>query len=110
MSAKLDELKVQLAELSVDELLTLMERITVELRHKIIPNGKTPAKVVEPEPENKPYLPGTYRPTKEQIEASLAAMFTPEERAEAAKVDRTKLARPHRSVTEIINEDREDRF
>lgn len=50
MSTKLDELKARLTELSIDELLTLLEQITIQLRHKISLNGSTPSKVIEEAP------------------------------------------------------------
>jgi hypothetical protein len=47
MAEKIDELKAQLAELAVDELLTLMEHITAELRQRLTKNVNTFANLAE---------------------------------------------------------------
>jgi hypothetical protein len=66
--------------------------------------------VEQTQPIRRVKIPGAYRPTAEEIEASLASIFTPEELAEIEKVDLSKLPTGLKSVTEILNEDREDRF
>ncbi len=55
-------------------------------------------------------LPGAYQPTAEEVEASLAKIFTPEEMVEMDKVDLDNLPVGAKSLSEMINEDREDRF
>jgi predicted transcriptional regulator len=62
----------------------------------------TPARWVE--------IPGAYRFSPSEIEAELAEIFTPEELAEIAKTDLSNLPPGTKTVTEILSEDREDRF
>ncbi|NWJ98910.1 MAG: hypothetical protein HXX20_24480 [Chloroflexi bacterium] len=66
--------------------------------------GATKARRVE--------IPGAYRPTAEQVTAHLKAVFSPEQLAEIAKVDVSNLKLPlgAKTTTEILNEDREERF
>lgn len=113
MSSDLEETLVKLDKLSFDELLTLQEQLTLQLRAKKQPEE---APKIEPLPNEQPShyvkIPGAYQPTKEQIEARLAAIFTTEELARIKPFDASKL-RPlppdAKSLSEIVNEDREDR-
>jgi hypothetical protein len=111
MSSKLESMKSELSELSVSELLSLMEQLAAELRHKTTTNGNTkPAKTkVEPQVQGV-RLPHAYRPTKEQVEASLNAIFKPEDLAQMGRTDFSKLPPLPKTITEYLSEDREDRF
>lgn len=108
---------LKVREFSVDELLTVQKTVAAELKQK---TAKSPVVTQNPnhsaerfnEPEGRINIPGAYRPTKAQIEAHLSAIFTPEQRAEFDKVDlsQIKLLPGAKSSTELISEDREDRF
>ncbi len=70
-----------------------------------------------PNPSNnqkgrRPSIPGTYRPKVEDVQAHLSEMFTPEELAKASKADIKKIAtKPgEKTITEVIDEEREDRL
>jgi hypothetical protein len=101
MSNKLEELKAELEQLSADELRLLISQIEQLLKRK---NEQT-----KPKSENKPILPSAFRITLEEVEDSLLKTFTPEELAEAAKVDLSKIPPLPKTITEYISEDREDR-
>ncbi len=105
-------------EFSVSELLAMQETITQELKQK---TANVPAPKPEPisapgrfgQPQRKIIIPGAYETTPAEVEAELAAIFTPEERAEMAKVDLINLPplpAGAKTSTQIISEDREDRF
>jgi hypothetical protein len=107
MSADLDLITTKVVSLSVDELLTLQAQITDQLRHRINPNKPLTTPAEREAIWAKVSLP---KPTPEQLEADLAAMFPPELRAEFGKVDlRNKVIGP-KSASEMVNEDREDRI
>lgn len=105
MSRGLEEIVNKLPELSFEELLELQTEIIQYLRvsqaTKSSP-GTTPYRRVE----------GFYRASEEEVEAELSAILTPEELAETKnnKFDTSKLPPLPRSLTDIISEDREDRF
>ena len=101
MSVALDEVLEAMNHLSPDELLLVQEQLQSQLQTASKLNNLEKGRV---------NIPGSYRPTPEQIEALLAAMFTPEQRREIDAVDLTKLPTNLPSVTEMISEDREDRF
>lgn len=64
-------------------------------------------------PENKLLnIPGTHRRTKEEIEAHLRNIFTPEQLIEIAQTDISNIVLPPgaKTTAEILEEDREDRF
>jgi hypothetical protein len=106
MSADLDLISEKVANLSVDELLLLQERITSYLRQKVVPPKPTTAEEREAA-WAKVFMP---KPTPEQIEAEIAYIFPPEIRAEFGKTDwKNKVIEP-KSASEMVNEDREDRF
>lgn len=111
MSSKLDEILPAVEELSVEELWSLQERVLNRLRAKTTTstngNGQTKEAKL---PDKHVVIPGAYRRSPEKIEAFLATIFTPEELARMGKTDFSKLPRPEKSITEIISEDREDRF
>jgi hypothetical protein len=54
-------------------------------------------------------LPSAFRRTPEEVEESLASIFTPEQLAAAAAADLSNLANLSPSLSETLNEDREDR-
>ena len=58
---------------------------------------------------NPEYERGQYR-TREEIEALLATIFSAEELAAIGKTDFSKLPIGAKSLSEMVNEDREDRF
>jgi len=105
MSIDLDLVLAKVKGLSVAELLTVKETIQSELQQK--QSATEPAQAGQPQ---RVIIPGSYRPSKEQIEAELARLFTPEELAEMDKVDLSKIDIGPKSASEMINEDREDRF
>lgn len=55
---------------------------------------------------------GFYRATAEEVEAELVAIFTPQQLAEIHATNFAELNLPTlpRSLTEMISEEREDRF
>ena len=56
-------------------------------------------------------IPQAYRRKPEEVEATLLAVFGPEQLAAMKDVDLTNLGPGSKTVTEIISsEDREDRF
>ncbi len=114
MSNKLEELGHELKELSVTELVSLIEQAAAELRRKTkdMPNGNGPVEASQTEDpvQRGVHLAHAYRPTKEEVEARMKRIFTPEELEEAAKVDLTQLPPLPKTITEYISEDREDRF
>jgi hypothetical protein len=107
----LEEVQSKIKELSAADLRLLQEQIEAELRQKTSPPQSTSTKQTAEKPVTLlDLIPGAYRPTKEQIEAHLAAVFTSEERARMGKTDFSKLPVGAKTVTEMISEDREDRF
>jgi phosphatidylserine decarboxylase len=109
MSADLDLLLSKVKDLSVEELRTLQATITQELSYKTGPvsNGRAAA---SPQPNRYLQIPGAIRRTREEIEALLATIFSAEELAAIGKTDFSKLPIGAKSLSEMINEDREDRF
>lgn len=59
---------------------------------------------------NRIFIPGTRRPTKEEVEARLARIFTSEQLAEIARTDVSNIVLPPgaKTTAEILDEDRED--
>ncbi len=115
MSVNLEQVLSQVRNLGVSELLTIQETITQELRRKTDPTQPVPdpTPTVEAGATSAPrriHLPHAYRRTPEEIEASLAAIFTPEELAQIGTTDFSKLPIGPKSASEMLNEDREDRF
>src|SRR5438105_705147 len=107
MSAELELLVSKVKKLSIEELLTIQETIITELRHKTMLEN----------PVISTNLPGNtsiFLPklSPQEIEAELAEIFTPEELAEINAVDLSKLPllpAGVKTLSEIVNEDREDR-
>jgi hypothetical protein len=114
MSTDTDLILGKISNLSVSELLSVQDAITYELRQKLqADKGLLNKETRFSEPKRKIAIPGAYQPTAEEIEAELAESFTPEERAEMAKVDLSNLPplpAGAKTSTQIISEDREDRF
>lgn len=105
MSADLSAVLTKLDELSFEELLTLQEQLTHRLKLK----APAPSQPVN-QTSHRVKIPGAYRPTPAQIEARLAAILTPEELTRLGKTDFSKLPVGPKSASEMLNEDREDRF
>lgn len=100
--ALLDVIK-QLKEFSLDDLLTLQKELNGQIQVKssapTITGNKRLIKI-----------PGAYQPSLAEIEASLAESFTPEQLAAMDAVDLANLPVGTKSLSEMVNEDREDRF
>ncbi len=105
MNIDLDLVLAKVKGLSVSELLTLKETIQTELQQK--QSEVEPAQAGQP---RRVIIPGAYRRSREEIEAQLATLFTPEEMAQIGKTDFSKIPIGPKSASEMINEDREDRF
>lgn len=92
MSAKaeLDLILEKLDSLSLDELLTVQEKITSQLRLRIRPET-TVATHNQPEPPLPSSVPGTSQPAADETEADLSEIFTPEELAAMVEVDLSNL-------------------
>jgi hypothetical protein len=103
MATALADLLEQVEELSFEDLLTLQEKLTGQMRVKSSPtsvsNGKRVIKI-----------PGAYQPTLAEIEASFARTFTAEQLAAMDEVDLDNLPVGEKTLSEMVNEDREDRF
>lgn len=106
MSADTDLISEKVRNLSVSELLNLQQIIIEELRKKtgVAQNGE------KSNSTGHVRLPHAYRLTREEVEASLAVIFSPEELARLGKTDFSKLANGPKSASEMLIEDREDRF
>ncbi len=109
MTSALSNVLNQLEQLSFDELLMVQEQVNRQIRTKpAVSTSQTTAPA-----SRRVQIPGAYTPTIEQIEASIAKLhssLTPEELAELDKTDFTKLPVGPKSLSEMVNEDREDRF
>ncbi len=111
MSIDTELILEKVKNLSVSELLTVQESITQELRQKTNSDGTTTATTYQSTTiSRRVNIPGSYRPTKEQIEARLAAIFSPEQLEQMRHADLSNLPPGSKTVTEMISEDREDRF
>jgi hypothetical protein len=110
MSARLDRVLNEIKELSFEELLTLQRQIIDEVQTKAVPTA--PEAATTPDKASQPPLiiPQAYRRNPEDVEASLLAVFGPEQLAAMKDVDLSNLPPGSRTVTEMISEDREDRF
>ncbi|MEI6045057.1 MAG: hypothetical protein WCS37_11955 [Chloroflexota bacterium] len=107
MSLDLETVLAKVENLDFEELLTLQEQIIHQLRTK----APTPmVHSVEHSSSRWVEIPGAYRFSATEIEAELAESFTPEELAEIATTDLSNLPPGLKTVTEILSEDREDRF
>jgi secreted Zn-dependent insulinase-like peptidase len=106
MTASVERLINEFEGLSLDELLALLDGLSKELRRK---TGEKPEKVGQ---ARQVIIPGAYQFSAEEIEAELASAFTPQELAEIETEDISNLTLPvgAKTTTEILSEDREDRF
>ncbi|NWJ97315.1 MAG: hypothetical protein HXX20_16145 [Chloroflexi bacterium] len=110
MTASVERLINEFEGLSLDELLALLDGLSKELRRKTGEKStSTSEKVVQ---NRQVIIPGAYQFSAEEIEAELAAAFTPQELAEIETEDISNLTLPvgAKTTTEILSEDREDRF
>jgi hypothetical protein len=112
MSSTLEMLLEKVEDLSVQELLSLQERITSQLKIKVSSNGNGQVKQQPELPPDYIDIPGVYRLTPEEARKGLEEIFTPEELAEIDAADPNDLKLPPlpKSLAEMISEDREDRF
>jgi hypothetical protein len=111
MSAILENILKEPEELTAQESLILLTRLSQHLQRKGLTElGK--ASVADPvgDQVGRVRLAHAYHRTPEEIEANLAAIFTPEEVALIGKTDFTKFNIGPKSLSQTLNEDREDRF
>lgn len=102
MSAMLDHVLNEIKELSLEELLLLQRQIIDEVQTKVVPSIPTSGK-----PSKRPLIiPQAYRRNSVDVEASLLAVFGPEQLAAMKEVDLTNLPPGSKTVTEMISEDR----
>jgi hypothetical protein len=99
MSTDLEEILERLENLTPEEFRVLEEKVKKGYRAPQQKNNRVP-------------IPGTYRPTKEKVEAELKSIFTPEQLAEIARTDISNLVLPPgaKTTAELLEEDREDRL
>ena len=110
MSANLEEVVSKVKELSSDELLTVQETVTAELRRKLPPKITPNQPHTTQEREallNHYFMP---RPTLEELKAGLDRIFPAHLRAQMGQTDFSKLPTGPKSLSEMIVEDREDRL
>ncbi|NWJ98601.1 MAG: hypothetical protein HXX20_22855 [Chloroflexi bacterium] len=109
MSIILERVLSEIKELSFEELLTLQKQIIDEVRTKAAPIEATLSTPTKPSlrPLN---IPEAYRRKPEEVEALLVAVFGSEQLAVLEKVDLSNLPPGSKTVTEMISEDREERF
>ncbi len=105
MSARLEHVLNEIKELSFDELLMLQRQIIDEVQTKAVPTtppGKPGQRTLN--------IPQAYRRNPDEVEASLLAVFGPAQMAAMREVDLSNLPPGSKTITEMISEDREDRF
>jgi len=113
MTIELKTLQDKVEQLSIDDLLELMERITKELRLKTETNSQIILSNLTNIPDSKITIPGAYQLTPEEIEADLTEIFTAEELIginAATPAELLTLPTLPKSLAEMISEDREDRL
>lgn len=108
MRTKLETVLNEIKDLELEELEELLENVSQQLRYKTgtVKFGVS-GKAIAAQPLE---IPGTYQFSPAEIEAHLAAVFTPEQLAEMERTDSSNLSKMSRTSTEILSEDREDRF
>ncbi len=109
MSAMLDHVLNEIKELSLEELLTLQRQIIDEVQTKALPAAPETVSTPAKPSQRSLVIPQAYRRNPVDVEASLLAVFGPEQLAAMKEVDLTNLPPGSKTVTEMINEDREDR-
>jgi plasmid stability protein len=110
MSAILDEIIDKIEYLSVEERNLLIEKLKAEptpapvsaedeeVQAKLRYRAELIAKYVRPQPQ-----------TEEEYQEALRKMFTPEQIARLGTIDFDSLPQSNKSLSQMINEDREDR-
>ncbi len=111
MSAMLDHVMSEIKELSLEELLTLQRHLIDEVQVKVVPATQTSSGTMPVKPTQRSLVvPQAFRRKPEEVEATLLAVFGPEQLEAMKDVDLTNLGPGSKTVTEMISEDREDRF
>jgi hypothetical protein len=113
MSTDTDLIIEKVRYLSVDDLLRVQATIRQELELKTTPKSQKPKRARFSDTPRKIVIPEAYQPSSADIEAELAQIFTAEELAEIAGTDISDipvLPLGAKTSTELISEDREDRF
>ncbi len=112
MSAMLDHVLNEIKKLSLEELLTLQRHLIDEVQGKVKVVLANPSSGTMPEkPTQRPLVvPQAYRRKPEEVEATLLAVFGPEQLAAMKDVDLSNLRPGSKTVTEMMIKDREDRF
>ncbi len=106
MSADLEIVLAKVHQLNLEELLTVQEQIIRQVRVKVVP----PEIVNKVRSEQRVQIPGAYQFSSQEIETELAEVFSPEELAIMDKVDLNNLPVGSKTVTQMLSEDRRDRF
>lgn len=107
MSADLDLISAKVESLALDELLLLQERIIAQVRQRTIIGDYKEQRQKEIEAA---FAKITHpNPTPEQIEAYRARVFPTEIRAQMGYTDFSKIKIGPKTITQMIDEDREDR-
>jgi hypothetical protein len=104
MSADLELVLSKVENLELNELLMVQEKVLRQMKTK---SSTAPSKG---QSELKVKLPHAYRRTPEEVEASLASIFTSEELKNTGKTNFDSIQIGPKSASELLNEDREDRF
>ena len=111
MSAILDQILNQIKALPLEELLTLQRQVIDEVQIKAVSATQISSGTLVEKPSRRPLVvPQAYRRKPEEVEAALLAVFSPEQLAAMKDVDLSNLGSGSKTVTEMISEDREDRF
>jgi len=112
MSTDLQEILDRLGNLTPEEFKVLEEKVKSGYRPEPEPSPANGSPNGTANEIKRIFIPGTYHPTDEEIEAEIAAILTPEERAELDSFDPRSIKIPPgaKSSAELISEDREDRF
>lgn len=107
MSGDLAIILSKVKNLSREELVALQEHVSGQLNATASIN-KTQDK--DKQATSQIHIAGAYQPRIEDIEASMAAMSTPEELAEMDRIDFDNLPSNGKSLSQMVIEDREDRL
>jgi hypothetical protein len=117
----------KIEHLTLENLLTVQEHLTIQLRQKALPPVSQATDVAEKqaqseqatvtqaedeEPDRIYLYPGSsiFRYTEKGIRKMLERMFTPEELERFSKIDLSKLPRDDKTITEYVSEGREERL
>src|SRR4051812_38780701 len=110
MSAMLDHMMDEIKKLSLEELLTLQRQLINEVQVKVVPATQYSGPLSEKPAQRSLVVPQAYRRKPEEVEATLLAVFGPEQLEAMKDVDLGNLGPGSKTVTELISEDREDLF